>query len=257
MRLRCPRYAAAGACLSFLGIVLALSLRWPSTAGILEKSGAALANKWIFGFQESPFAAHDFAGGARLKDRKVPALGCSCLQRALRGDLDTMGTKLPSRLVTYLSVDGTSCEVAVCSAGVKSLLAEKHYAELVNLWKDRRDPNLRYWLEYFFGVWLTTLWCRKRLETWEIANTGKTMASWNHEKGKDLVIPGGLELLQSDSNDTFERRWLQSVKGDRAKCLLHSPERYAGIDYLLDLPWHLCDKLPAPPHQSDICTEAA
>ena len=155
------------------------------------------------------------------------------VQRALSGVLDTMGTKLPSRLFTYLSVDGTSCEVAVCSAEVRRLLPQNHYAELVNFCKDGSDPKSRYWLEDFVGVWLTTLWCRKRLETWEITNTGNTTASWKHKKGKHLVVPGGLELLQSDSDDTFERRWLQA-KGDLAKCLLRSPECFAGIDYLLD-----------------------
>ncbi|CAJ1396810.1 unnamed protein product [Effrenium voratum] len=156
------------------------------------------------------------------------------VQRALHGDLDTMGTKLPSRLFTYLSVDGTSCEVAVCSAGVRRLLARKHYAELVNLWKDGNNPKSRCWLQNFVGVWLTTSWCRKRLETWEITNTGKANASWTHKKGKDFVVPGGLELLQSDSDDTFERRWLQVMKGDLAKRLLRSPELYPGLDYLLD-----------------------
>ncbi|CAJ1423678.1 unnamed protein product [Effrenium voratum] len=156
------------------------------------------------------------------------------VQRALCGDLDTMGTKLPSRLFTYLSVDGTSCEVAVCSAGVRRLLTRKHYAELVNLWKDGSDPKSRCWLEDFVGAWLTTSWCRKRLETWEITKAGKAQASWTHKKGKDFVVPGGLELLQSDSDDTFERRWLQVMKGDLAKSLLRSPELYPGIDYLLD-----------------------
>ncbi|CAJ1408814.1 unnamed protein product [Effrenium voratum] len=47
------RRRGRGACLSFLGIVLALSLWWPST--------------------ESPFAAHDFAGGARVRPHPLHA----------------------------------------------------------------------------------------------------------------------------------------------------------------------------------------
>ena len=44
--------------------------------GSLGKSSALFANDRVSGFQESLFAAHDFAGGARplLKDRQVPPL---------------------------------------------------------------------------------------------------------------------------------------------------------------------------------------
>ncbi|CAJ1377575.1 unnamed protein product [Effrenium voratum] len=73
--------------------------------------------------------AHTQAG--KLQDSE--ANDFATVQYALCGDLDTMGTKLPSRLFTNLSVDGISCKVAVCSAWVKSLLAEKHFAELVIL----------------------------------------------------------------------------------------------------------------------------
>ncbi|CAJ1408220.1 unnamed protein product [Effrenium voratum] len=165
-----------------------------------------------------------------VKQQKTDAKDFATVRRALGGDLDSIGTKLPSRLFTFRTENGISCTVAVCSPKARELLAQEHYAELVNLWKDESDPKSRYWLEEFVGVWLTTSWCDKRLEPWMITYAGK----WEHKKGKDLVVPA-LKLLHCDVNDIFNSRWLQAVKRrGTEKCLVHSPERYPGIDYLLD-----------------------
>ncbi|CAJ1422539.1 unnamed protein product [Effrenium voratum] len=165
-----------------------------------------------------------------VKQQKTDAKDFATVRRALGGVLDSIGTKLPSRLFTFRTENGISCTVAVCSPKARELLAQEHYAELVNLWKDESDPKSRYWLEEFVGVWLTTSWCDKRLEPWMITYAGK----WEHKKGKDLVVPA-LKLLHCDFNDIFNSRWLQAVKRrGTEKCLVHSPERYPGIDYLLD-----------------------
>ncbi|CAJ1360712.1 unnamed protein product [Effrenium voratum] len=165
-----------------------------------------------------------------VKQQKTDAKDFATVRRAFGGDLDSIGTKLPSRLFTFRTENGISCTVAVCSPKARELLAQEHYAELVNLWKDESDPKSRYWLEDFVGVWLTTSWRDKRLEPWMITYEGK----WEHKKGKDLVVPA-LKLLHCDFNDIFNSRWLQAVKRrGTEKCLVHSPERYPGIDYLLD-----------------------
>ena len=45
----------------------------------------------------------------------------------------------------------------------------------------------------------------------------------------------GLQLLECDTEKIFDTRWREAVKkGSLDKCVLHSPERYSGIDYLLD-----------------------
>ena len=51
----------------------------------------------------------------------------------------------------------------------------------------------------------------------------------------DFQVQKGLQLLECDTEKIFDNRWREAVKkGSLDKCVLHSPERYSGIDYLLD-----------------------
>ncbi|CAE7505357.1 unnamed protein product, partial [Symbiodinium microadriaticum] len=57
------------------------------------------------------------------------------VQRAFEGDLSTFEEKkMPTRLFTYLSADGISKKVTVCSPAAATLLVDEHYDKLVALW---------------------------------------------------------------------------------------------------------------------------
>ncbi|CAJ1404856.1 unnamed protein product [Effrenium voratum] len=178
-----------------------------------------------------------------VKQQKTDAKDFATVRRALGGDLDSIGTKLPSRLFTFRAENGISCTVAVCSPKARELLAQEHYAELVNLWKDESDPKSRYWLEEFVGVWLTTSWCDKRLEPWMITYAGK----WEHKKGKDLVVPA-LKLLHCDFNDIFNSREMPCAQ-PRTVPRHRLPARLQ--------PRHLCDTLSEAQHRRRVCEEVA
>ncbi|CAE7029021.1 unnamed protein product [Symbiodinium sp. CCMP2592] len=161
------------------------------------------------------------------------------VRRAFEGDLNTFeGKQMPTRLFTYRSVDGISRKVTVCSPGAAALLVEKHHDKLVPLWSDARNPTSRYWLEEFVGPLLTTFWPGKKgLTAFQVTNTAPAAArkaQWQREQVKDFEVKKGLQLLECDTEKIFDGRWRKAVKKGSLEGLLHSPECYPGIDYLLD-----------------------
>ena len=84
------------------------------------------------------------------------------VQRAFEGDLSTFEEKkMPTRLFTYLSADGISKKVTVCSPGAATLLVDEHYDKLVALWSAGK-PVSRYAVEECVGPLLTTSWPGKQ-----------------------------------------------------------------------------------------------
>ena len=174
-----------------------------------------------------------------VKLQRAEAEDFTTVRRAFAGDLSTFEEKkMPTRVFTYLSVDGISSQVTVCSPGAAKLILEKHYDKLVQLWSDASNPTSRYWLEEFVGPLLTTFWPGKKgLAAFEITNTAATgtKATWNRKRVKDLEVKEGLQLLRCDTDKIFDDRWREAVqKGSLEGRVLHSPENYAGIDYLVE-----------------------
>ena len=146
---------------------------------------------------------------------------------------------MPTRLFTYRSADGISKKVSVCSPGAAALLVEKHYDKLVQLWCDPSTARSRYWLEDFVGVLLTKLWSGKTgltaFEVTNAANAAAKRAQWNYKSVMDLQVKEGLQLLECDTDHIFDARWREAVqRGSLEGRVLHSPENYPGIDYLLE-----------------------
>ena len=171
--------------------------------------------------------------------QRAEAKDFTTVERAFEGDLSTFEEKkMPTRLFTYLSADGISNSVTVCSPGAAILLVEKHYDKLVELWNAGK-PESRYVLEECVGPLLTTFWPGKQgFTAFEVTNAAQPAgkrAQWNRTPVNDFQVQKGLQLLECDTEKIFDNRWREAVKkGSLDKCVLHSPERYSGIDYLLD-----------------------
>ena len=184
--------------------------------------------------------ANDEVYKRAVEDQEAEAEDLTTVKRAFAGDLTTFEEKkMPTRLFTYRSEKGISSNVSVCSPGAAALLVKKHYDKLVLLWSNADKPNSRYALEDCVGPLLTTFWPGKKgLAACEVTNTapaGATKAKWNRTPVNDFQVQEGLQLLECDTEKIFDDRWREAVKkGSLDKCVLHSPERYSGIDYLLD-----------------------
>ena len=172
--------------------------------------------------------------------QRAEAEDFTTVERAFAGDLNTDEKKrMPTRLFTYRSVDGILRNVSVCSPGAAALLVEKHYDKLVPLWCDPSTPRSRYWLEDFVGALLTKLWAGKTglaaFEVTNAANAAAKSAQWNYRQVIDLQVKEGLQLLECDTDHIFDARWREAVqRGSLEGRVLHSPENYPGIDYLLE-----------------------
>ena len=172
--------------------------------------------------------------------QRAEAEDFTTVRRAFAGDLSPFEEKkMPTRLFTYLSADGISRQVAVCSPGASALLVEKHYDKLVALWSDAENPRSRDWLEQFVGPLLTKFWPGKKgLNAFEVTNTAIAAAKnakWNHQPVNDLEVKEGLQLVKCDTGQIFDDRWREAVKnGSLEGRVLHSPDLYPGIDYLLE-----------------------
>ncbi|CAJ1428717.1 unnamed protein product, partial [Effrenium voratum] len=180
----------------------------------------------------------DDNGGFRkyLQDQYNQADDWKGLQPAFGGVLDNQGNKLLTRLFTYVTVDGKIGTAQVVSPKAAEVIADKHYDKLADLWT-KNDPRARYWFEDFLGPLLTCSWFPKKFDAYHITDkSSQGKANWERTPCNSLVIDAGLQLLRCDTKDIFERKWSQAVKnGSLDKCLLQSPERYAGVDYLLGL----------------------
>ena len=172
--------------------------------------------------------------------QRAEAADWTTVKRAFEGDLNTSEEKkMPTRLFTYRSDDGISRNVTICSHGAAALLVEKHYDQLVGLWKDAGNPRSWYWLEDCVGPLLTTFWPGKEgLTAYEVTNAASGAAKkarWERKQVNDLKVEKNLTLLESDSEEIFHRRWQMAVKkGSLEGKVLRSPGRYPGIDYLLE-----------------------
>ena len=161
------------------------------------------------------------------------------VKRAFAGDLSTFEEKkMPTRLFTYLSADGILNSVTVCSPGAATLLVDEHYDKLVELWNAGK-PESRYLLEECVGPLLTTSWPGKQgftaCEVTNAAQPAGKRAQWNRTPVNDFQLKKGLQLLECDTDQIFDDRWRKAVqKGSLEGRVLHSPENYPGIDYLLD-----------------------
>ena len=172
-----------------------------------------------------------------VKLQRAEAEDFTTVRRAFAGDLSIFEEKkMPTRLFTYLSANGISSQVTVCSPAVAKLILEKHYDKLVQLWSDASNPTSRYWLEEFVGPLLTTFWPGKEgLTVVKFTDEGLAKAKWIRTQGKDLEVKEGLQLLKCGTEQIFEKRWQQAVQSGSLKgSVLHSPENYPGIDYLLE-----------------------
>ena len=165
--------------------------------------------------------------------QRAEAKDFTTVERAFEGDLR------PTRLFTYLSADGISKKVSVCSPGAAAMLVERHYDKLVPLWSDAGNPKSRYGLEDCVGPLLTTFWPGKQgFTAFEVTNAAQPAgkrAQWNRTPVNDFQLKEGLQLLECDTDQIFDDRWRKAVqKGSLEGRVLHSPENYPGIDYLLD-----------------------
>ena len=170
--------------------------------------------------------------------QRAEAKDFTTVERAFEGDLSTFEEKkMPTRLFTYLSADGISNSVTVCSPGAAILLVEKHYDKLVELWNAGK-PESRYVLEECVGPLLTTFWPGKQgftaCEVTNAAPPAAKRAQWNRTPVNDFQVKKGLQL-ECDTEKIFDDRWREAVqRGSLDGRVLHSPENYPGIDYLLD-----------------------
>ena len=171
--------------------------------------------------------------------QRAEAKDFTTVELAFEGDLSTFEEKkMPTKLFTYLSADGISKKVSVCSPGVAAMLVERHYDKLVPLWSDAGNPKSRYGLEDCVGPLLTTFWPGKQgftaCEVTNAAPPAAKRAQWNRTPVNDFQVKKGLQL-ECDTDQIFDDRWREAVqKASLEGRVLHSPENYPGIDYLLD-----------------------
>ena len=130
--------------------------------------------------------------------QRAEAKDFTTVERAFEGDLSTFEEKkMPTRLFTYLSADGISNSVTVCSPGAAILLVEKHYDKLVELWNAGK-PESRYVLEECVGPLLTTFWPGKQgftaCEVTNAAPPAAKRAQWNRTPVNDFQVKKGLQL---------------------------------------------------------------
>eukprot|EP00434_Breviolum_minutum_P029926 symbB.v1.2.026460.t2/scaffold2648.1/size74058/1 len=166
--------------------------------------------------------------------QKTDVQNFEALIAASYGLLDTEGEKNADKLFTYLSKDGTSSSVGFASTGAMEMVLNAHYDGLMKIWSNPNNPkNRRFLLEQFVGtIFTTSLLNGKPLDCCTIT---KTDIRWEYSKCEPLT-PGGWRLLECDSEAAFDQRWREAVeKGGLDKVLLHSPEQYPGVDYLLDV----------------------
>ncbi|CAE7864760.1 unnamed protein product, partial [Symbiodinium necroappetens] len=171
-----------------------------------------------------------------VRDQNSEAVDWSRLRPAFCGTLDNQDKILLTRLFTYVNKDGLDYKVDFCCTGVAAQLADMHYNNLVQMWSDPNDSNSRKWFENFVGPLLTSPWWRQqKLAAWTITNKGKEKTTWNRSKSNPFEVVDDLELLECDTSEVFDHRWRAAVgKQDLKKKLLHSPDLYPGIDYLLE-----------------------
>ena len=184
--------------------------------------------------------ASDEGYSRAVKLQGVEVRDFTTVERAFAGDLSTFAEKkMPTRLFTYLSADGISNSVTVCSPGAAELIVDQHYDKLVALWSAAGKPVSRYALEECVGPLLTTFWQGKQgFAAFEVTNAAQPAgkrAQWNRTPVNDFQLKEGLQLLECDTDQIFDDRWRKAVqKGSLEGRVLHSPENYPGIDYLLD-----------------------
>ena len=170
--------------------------------------------------------------------QRVEAKDFTTVERAFEGDLSTFEEKkMPTRLFTYRSADGILSNVSICSPGAAALLVEKHYDKLVSLWSNANNPKSRYGLEDCVGPLLTAFWPGKQgFTACEVTSAPAAKKSrWNRSLGEAFEVEKGLQLLECDTDQIFDARWREAVqKASLEGRVLHSPENYPGIDYLLD-----------------------
>ena len=170
--------------------------------------------------------------GKYVFQQKSDADKFETLRTAIYGDLDSQGENMLTRLFTYLSKDGTSWSVGFASPGATKMVRDAHYDELMKVWSNPNDPKAFYLLEQFAGTIFTSSLLEGR--PFERFNIERSDGGWTYEPCGPL-IPGGRQLLECDAERTFDDRWREAVrKGDLGEVLLHSPNNYPGIDYLLD-----------------------
>ena len=183
--------------------------------------------------------ANDEVYKRAVKDQEAEAEDLTTVKRAFAGDLTTFEEKkMPTRLFTYRSEKGISSNVSVCSPGAAALLVKKHYDELVMLWSNADNPNSRYAFEDCVGPLLTTFWPGKAgLAAFEVTNAAPAgkRAQWNRTPVNDFQVEKKGWQLECDTEKIFDDRWLKAVqRGSLEGRVLHSPEKYSGIDYLLE-----------------------
>ena len=154
------------------------------------------------------------------------------VERAVRGDLDTQGGQMLTRLFTYFSKNGRSSFVGFCSKGAAKMVLDAHYDDLMKIWSNPNDPEGDFLFEQFVGtIFTTSLVEGQPLDCYSIT---RTAGKWNYTKCQPLM-PGRCQLLECDSEVVFDQRWREAVeKGGLEEVLLHTPKQYPGIDYLLD-----------------------
>ncbi|CAL1163102.1 unnamed protein product [Cladocopium goreaui] len=154
------------------------------------------------------------------------------VERAVRGDLDTQGGQMLTRLFTYFSKNGRSSCVGFCSKGAAKMVLDAHYDDLMKIWSNPNDPEGDFLFEQFVGtIFTTSLLEGQRLDRYSIT---RKAGKWDHTKCQPLM-PCGCQLLECDSEVVFDQRWRAAVeKGGLEEVLLHTPKQYPGIDYLLD-----------------------
>eukprot|EP00439_Symbiodinium_sp_Y106_P027084 s9701_g3.t1 len=123
---------------------------------------------------------------------------------------------MPTRLFTYLSADGISNSVTVCSPGAAELIVDQHYDKLVALWSAAGKPVSRYALEECVGPLLTTFWQGKQgFAAFEVTNAAQPAgkrAQWNRTPVNDFQLKEGLQLLECDTDQIFDDRWRKAVQ---------------------------------------------
>ena len=149
------------------------------------------------------------------------------VKNALLGDLES------TRLFTYKSENGTDSRIVLPSAGAEQVLMETQYAKLMEFCCSR-DEKSNYWFEEFAGVFLrSSAWAKETLWPYNIIST--STKSPKTQLPQPFVTPFGYSLEEIATPDLFEQQWREAVqKKSLGKRLLHCPNKYPGIDYLLD-----------------------
>ena len=163
--------------------------------------------------------------------QREDAKNLRAVERAVRGDLDTQGGQMLTRLFTYFSKNGRSSCVGFCSKGAAKMVLDAHYDDLMKIWSNPNDPEGDFLFEQFVGtIFTTSLLEGQRLDRYSIT---RKAGKWDHTKCQPLM-PCGCQLLECDSEVVFDQRWRAAVEKGGLEEVLHTPKQYPGIDYLLD-----------------------